>query len=72
MRLLGNRGIVSEHVLEAVSRAGVVAQVILRNADHPLANQRIVWVGLLRRQATEALRQCQSDAMPTADGLKEP
>ena len=54
-------------------RAWLVAQIMLRDADHSLADQPIVRDRAdARRQSTEPLRQVQSDAMPTAGGVKEP
>ena len=61
-----------EHVLEMAPRAEQIAQVILRCADHSLADQAIVRVGPLRRQSIEPLSQGQSDAMLAAVDAKGP
>ena len=53
-------------------RAGLVAQKMLRRADHPLADEAIVWVGPLRSQSTEPLRQCKSGEMPTTGDVRDP
>jgi hypothetical protein len=60
-----------EHVLETAPRAGLVTEIMLRNANQSLADQPIVRVGPLR-QHMEPLRQSQSGAMPTAGALKKP
>ena len=53
-------------------RAGLVAEVMLRDADHSLAAQPIVRVGSLRGQRMEPLRQFESNAKPTAGGVMSP
>ena len=53
-------------------RAGQVAEIMLRDADHSLADQPIVRVGSLRGQRMEPLRQFESNAMPTAGGVISP
>ena len=53
-------------------RTRLVAQMVLRRADHPRADQLIVRVGPVRSQSIEPLRQCHSDAMPTAGGVEDP
>jgi hypothetical protein len=54
-RLPGNN-VTSERVFQMVPRAGQVAEVKLRDADHSLAAQPIVRVGSLRGQRIEPLR----------------
>jgi hypothetical protein len=36
---MAGSGTVSEHALEMEPRAGLVAQIVLRDADHSLADQ---------------------------------
>jgi hypothetical protein len=47
-------------------RAEQIAQLILRRADHSLADQAINRVRSLRRQSIESLSQGQNDAMLAA------
>ena len=54
------------------SRGGLVAQIMLRDPNQPVADQAIVRVGPRRPQDAEPLHQSQSDAMPTASAVKEP
>src|ERR1700724_2950476 len=45
---------------------------MLRDPGQSVTDQPIVRVGPARRQATEPLRQCQSDAIPTTVEVKDP
>ena len=70
--LPGRRNIVSEHVLEVAPRAGLIAQKMFQDTDQSVADQPIVRVGPVRRQATEPSCQCQSEAMLAATHMKGP
>jgi hypothetical protein len=65
-------GMISEHALEMAPRTWLIAQVMLRAADHSLADQSIADVGPVRSQSMESLRQCQSNGIPTPDDVKNP
>jgi hypothetical protein len=54
------------------ARAEQIADEVLGLAHHPLADQPIVRVGALRRQATEPLHQSESDPMLTAAQVEGP
>jgi hypothetical protein len=65
-------GVISQHALEMAPRAGLVAQIMLRGADQVLADRPITRVGPARSQSMESLSQCESNAIPTAGGVKDP
>src|SRR5215472_8820288 len=64
--------VVSCYTFEMAPRARLVAQIMLRDADHLLASQPIERLGAFRSENREPLRQGQSNAMPTARRVKEP
>jgi hypothetical protein len=64
--------VTNEHVFQRAPRAGLVAEVMLRDADHSLAAQPIVRVGSLRGQCMKPLCRFESNAKPTAGGVMSP
>jgi hypothetical protein len=49
-----------------------VAQKMVRDADHPVADQRIVRVGRVCRYSAEPFRYCQGIPKKTAAAVKGP
>src|SRR5271169_6137377 len=54
------------------SRALLIAEVVVRNADHPLANKSILAVEGRHHQGSEPVRQGQSGAVIDAVDMKGP
>ena len=61
-----------QHMLEMMPGAGQVAQKMVRDADHPVANQRIVRLEPVRRYGAEPFRHCQSVRKKAAAAVKGP
>ena len=53
-----------ERPFDMASRALLIPKVVVRDADHPLANQPIVRIEARRHQGSEPVRQGQSGAVP--------
>jgi hypothetical protein len=63
---------ISEHALEMALGAGLVPQMMLRNADHAFADQPIVRIGPVRSNGVEPLRHVQGSAMPAISAAYRP
>ena len=67
----GSSGL-GERPLDVSSRALLIAKVVVRDADHPLANKSIAMVEARRRQGSEPVRQGQSGAVIDTVDMKGP
>jgi hypothetical protein len=60
-----------KHALEMAPRFALVAEIMLRRAHHSFADQSIARVGPAYSQSMEPLSQCQTNAILTADRVKD-
>src|SRR5229473_3809762 len=72
VRTSNRRSVLSEHALEVVPRAGLVSQVMKRDADHPLAYEGIGRVRLALGQFRKASGQRKRVWMLTAHEVAGP
>ena len=61
-----------EGPFDMASGALLIPQVVVRDADHPLADRSIVWVEARRHQGSEPVRQGQSGAVIDTVHMKGP
>src|SRR4051812_42027133 len=61
-----------ERPSDMVSRALLIAKVVVRDADHPIADKSIVRVEARRHQGSEPVRQGQSGAVIDTVHMKGP
>src|SRR6202047_387435 len=69
---VAGRSGLSERPFNIASRALLITEVVVRDADHPLANKLIVRVGARRHQGSEPVRQGQSGAIIDTVDMKGP
>ena len=69
---VAGRSGLSERPFNIASRALLITEVVVRDADHPLANKSIVRVGARRHQGSEPVRQGQSGAIIDTVDMKGP
>ena len=64
--------VMSAHFLQMAPGLELVAKMMLRDADHSLAEEPILRVRPVRRQSPESLRHFKSGAMPPPGEIKRP
>src|ERR1700730_3027876 len=51
--------VTAEHVLDVMSRSGLVSQEVLRYADHSITDQQVCLASLVRRELAKSLSKLQ-------------